>query len=811
MAMRLGTFVRSAANDLGIGKIRSESQIASVIDYFVGPGIPPRTESVPAHSVRSAELDCETRVYWNPDDGVRWRAGRAIAIHGDGYVVRFPNSQQPDIVRESELFTRCDLRLPDPSKFLAARISETPYWQQRRARFVRALVEQRRTCAGLTALLSAGIDLESHQIEVVRRVLQDSVQRYLLADEVGLGKTIEAGVIVRQYVLDNPADHSVLFLVPPHLVRQWEAELQNRFRLGPLLGDTIHVVSHGADLGVYGPVGFVVVDEAHQVAHWVAAGHQERNWFDTLCRMVADPGIRLLLLSATPTLHSNEVGFQALLHLLDPVVYKEGDLAAFRVRLEQQERVAHLYHLFRPDEEGAYLENALDQLVESFPNDVRLAEMAKDLRPLLAYGTDAADPLREEQVRAVRSHVSEAYRLHRRLLRNRRADDRVGGLLPGREGLKLWSYEDPAMAHLAALLEEWRCAASVDAGGAATDYGRLLLIFAQALACDPEVLAGLIDLRIGGARDRPALLSANEVKQVLQVAVFDGEPSILGRLRDAALAVDPKRRLGELVTRLARQFANPNERLTRAVIFASYPTTADNVFAALLDRWPGRVLRHGQEGWQHFCSVPTFRALVCDATAEEGLNLHGPGTMLVHYDLPWSPSRVEQRIGRLDRYGVATKVRSAVLAAAREPYSLACAGYLDCGYRVFERSIAALQHMTASELETLYPTALGDGPDAVHAAAERLGGDEGLVEQALAEIQVLDQLDAVDVPLGHENFSEVLGEADIEQQTEWREAIDDWVTNALHFARRDQGGRDSGVWRYQFRRPAGEGGASTLM
>ena len=58
------------------------------------------------------------------------------------------------------------------------------------------------------------IDLEPHQVEVVRRVLQDPVQRYLLADEVGLGKTIEAGILIRQYVLDDPDRHQVVVLVP---------------------------------------------------------------------------------------------------------------------------------------------------------------------------------------------------------------------------------------------------------------------------------------------------------------------------------------------------------------------------------------------------------------------------------------------------------------------------------------------------------------------------------------------------------------------------------------------------------------------
>lgn len=67
----------------------------------------------------------------------------------------------------------------------------------------------------MSGLISSIIDLEKHQYEVVRRVLQDPVQRDLLADEVGLGKTIEAGELMRQYVLDDPDSHRILILAPP--------------------------------------------------------------------------------------------------------------------------------------------------------------------------------------------------------------------------------------------------------------------------------------------------------------------------------------------------------------------------------------------------------------------------------------------------------------------------------------------------------------------------------------------------------------------------------------------------------------------
>ncbi|HUR55810.1 MAG TPA: protein DpdE, partial [Gemmataceae bacterium] len=494
-----GQFVRSRANALGVGKLGKGTAKAAVVEYFVGPGLPPRVEKVPPESLSLATLDCETRIYQMLPDGVSWRAGRALVVNGNQYIVQFPNNRRPEFIPAVELFTRCDLPIPDPSAFLTARITETPLWQERRAKFIQATMEQRGACAGMTGLLSSCIDLEPHQIEVVRRVLQDPVQRYLLADEVGLGKTIEAGVVVRQYVLEQPNAHGVVVLVPRHLEKQWRAELTQRFGLGIFLDRTVLIVPHDAPkFDIPSATGLVVIDEAHQVARWVASpdGKQRRR-FETLSKLVTDPRLRLLLLSATPTLHSDEVGFQALLHLLDPVVYPLGDLAGFRTRLARHETVAQLYHLFRPDEEGSYLEGALDQFTSSFSSDARLKELAKELRPLLAYGADPDAPERADGVRAVRAHVSEAYRLHRRLLRNRRADERVEGLLPGRAGVTHWTYPEPA-GHPTALLEEWRTAAAATVPhDQAEEYGKVFVLFAEAAVCDAGALAAVVDTRLG--------------------------------------------------------------------------------------------------------------------------------------------------------------------------------------------------------------------------------------------------------------------------------------------------------------------------
>src|SRR5262249_38634955 len=128
--------------------------------------------------------------------------------------------------------------------------------------FVRSLVHQRAASRGMTGLVSARLSFYPHQVEVVRRVLQDPVQRYLLADEVGLGKTIEAGAILRQFLLDQSAGEA-LVLTPPLLMDQWEEELRSRFYLVP--GKRVRVRSC-EDPADWPDCRFVLIDEAQHIA-----------------------------------------------------------------------------------------------------------------------------------------------------------------------------------------------------------------------------------------------------------------------------------------------------------------------------------------------------------------------------------------------------------------------------------------------------------------------------------------------------------------------------------------------------------------
>jgi len=142
----------------------------------------------------------QTRVYHYNEMPGAWEIGRILDDQGNSQLVQFPNRVTKHL-KASGVFVRWARQIIDPTPFLANKINESPRFSDGRSALIRSQMNQRAASMGMSVLLTSAIELEAHQIEVVRRVLQDPVQRYLLADEVGLGKTIEAGILIRQRVL----------------------------------------------------------------------------------------------------------------------------------------------------------------------------------------------------------------------------------------------------------------------------------------------------------------------------------------------------------------------------------------------------------------------------------------------------------------------------------------------------------------------------------------------------------------------------------------------------------------------------------
>ena len=183
------------------------------------------------------------------------------------------------------------------------------------------------------------------------------------------------------------------------------------------------------------------------------------------------------------------------------------------------------------------------------------------------------------------------------------------------------------------------------------------------------------------------------------------------------------------------------------VVFASSPGVADRIAAELPDLVNMKVVRHREsdgEDWRRFQTESSERVLVCDREAEEGLNLQVRDAEMVHFDLPLDARRVEQRLGRLDRYGSGRSVRSVVLLPRSAAISEGVYRYFNEALQVFDRSVASLQYVLRKSHASLEAGMLHDGVDCIRSQSDMLGGDDGLLATELRRIQAQDDLDALE-------------------------------------------------------------------
>jgi ATP-dependent helicase HepA len=767
----LGAFVVLAARTaygLGIGKVVDLSGRTATVAYFDVPGDEPALQTrVPVGEVRVVSLPEQTRVFRLDEDTGRWQVGRIADGDGPMCLVAFPNKVTVNVPRE-ELQVRWRKPIADPIEFLIRHVTETPLFATARSKFVRAVTTQRGACRGIGALLSSAVQLADYQFNVVRKVLQDPVQRYLLADEVGLGKTVEAGLLIRQYTLDV-ADAQILLIVPPSLVTQWRQELIHRFGLRDWLDDHLWIIPSDDPNGInerIQSVGMVVVDEAHHLSR--KTGKSAHPLYELL-RKHALSVPRLLLLSGTPVLADTE-GFLRILHLLDPVVFPLDDLAGFERRVNSRQLVAEIAASLQPENVLA-MENDLDRLRDRFGDDPALMKRVDALRPIVQSLPEEDDEDFLSALGDLRAHLSETYKLHRRVLRNRRKA--VPWATPQRKGLQTLGYASHWQSERHRMIEDLRVHL-VNANDAPVAAWPLFSSAVHAGSSE-SLEKALVALGICDTRARVLAQRADELKRC---ADETGERDQVTHAAIRACLSTPG---------------------VQVVVFCDEACTADRLTASLSAalREIGEVLRHdcvandkdldGEEegeAWRRFLSEPDrCRVLVCDARAEEGLNLHGGHKVAFHYDLPPAPNRIEQRLGRLDRFGVGNAVRSLAPVCRDDAAEVAWVECLAEGLQVFNVSIASLQYLVEGTLKTAVEDWCSEGVSGLHRWRDKLAGSNGWVARERRRIDQQDSLDAMGDPQSEE-FAHL---EDVDSQwRDWRSAFDGFAVNALLFDSRQE-------------------------
>jgi SNF2 family DNA or RNA helicase len=427
-----------------------------------------------------------------------------------------------------------------------------------------------------------GIEHLPHQIETVRRVLRQFRGRVLLADEVGLGKTIEACLLLREYLLRGLAKR-VLVLVPANLVPQWAEELDSKFHLPFAIAEprsagkaefwagtdrvlvslSLAKSKRCAELVAAQPWDLVVVDEAHHCRNRATRSFQLVN---SLRRRFC------FLLSATPV-QNDLVELYNLLTLLEPGHLRTE--ADFKRRFVKRGN----------------------------PRDPRNREALREL-------------LSQVMVRNTRSlvHIDLPPRYAQTLV-----------VEPGAEEAACYRQLDTYL--------RWRLPRTAASDTADTD---------EVDSTTGPLTRMQVNTLLLAAGSHPAALAGS----FRRIAGEDPQAApLLARL--AGIGASAKeRRLVELLR------SRPDGK---ALVFATFRDTVDRLDAVLTEAGISHTVFHGGiDAAAKRQAVLDFRdrsqVLLATEAGGEGHNLQFCDT-LVNFDLPWNPMRIEQRIGRIHRYG----------------------------------------------------------------------------------------------------------------------------------------------------------------
>lgn len=528
------------------------------------------------------------------------------------------------------------------------------------------LLEQALGPDALLAVQPGRLRIEPYQLVPVLRALRAGRVRLLLADGVGLGKTIQAGLILTELMARRIA-HRILIVSPAGpLLDQWRTEMRERFGLRLDVADRARLeeIRRATELGAnpfdamplaLASIDFlkqervldqlerssydvVVIDEAHHCTDLGTAGDREDSQRRRLASVLARRSDALLLLTATPH-DGNDRSFASLCELLDPsLVDGRGSLRGDSYRAFVVRRLKHHVRDAKTGQPRFRERTVIPRPVTPEPRRFgAFLDLQRGLLEMLAPELRRA--FRARRYSDVLSFISLLKRSVSTVAACRATLDAVASRFEGllREGAE---NQDDRRQRLKTLREFRR---KLERFGTATAEEE-----AEAHDLETEDIAQqLVDMERelrAGTRSIGRLASVVDALSELQ------------SLAEQALPDDPK--VAQLIAEI--RGIRSGEPRANVLVYTEYTDSQDAVAAGLraLGAEFGEILTlSGDDNEARRTQVTErFRSqeglvLVSTDTAAEGLNLHQRCHHLIHLELPFNPNRLEQRNGRIDRYG----------------------------------------------------------------------------------------------------------------------------------------------------------------
>lgn len=636
---------------------------------------------------------------------------------------------------------------------------QNPSWKFPRDRLIENYRELQNATFGVEELVSTRLMLLTHQAEVVSRVLADTTCRYILADEVGLGKTMEACVILKGLRRRDPLLRT-LIIVPATLARQWHNELNAKFWLDfPIVNSTQQFQTDLSPLGcivcaeeianseiLWSAMrmqkwDLLIVDEAHHL-------HKSPELYQRVHQLssVID---RILILSATP-IQRYAQEYLSLLSLMNPRRYDIQNMASFEELLQAQAKIRRRVALLgrtltEEDFDAEEFVDEMDRMWMGLKQDTFLMDLINKVDDEEMRQGDSLTAAKE-----VLAYVSENYQIERRVIRNRRAH--ITAPMPKRDLDASWTYvPDIAEAEVLEELYAYINAYSKTFSNhpLVTEYCR---IWMYASASSPHALLDILESRIAYVTTLTESVPPHISKQLLVPAaprleaqridrILEYAPPLQGELSHflEPLLVLVERWLDQTEQALSeslqhsRQSPQPTtHRLvnvlnalhktisanssTKVIVFSGWLQTLEALLPHLERRYGRNTIAEFTCGWDdeqlqinadNFQSVPHCRILLCDELGGEGRNFQ-IADQIIHIDLPWTPALLEQRIGRVDRLGRSGIVRSIIPYAQDWPEEDLFHIWQDA-FQLFTRSMSGMEIVLEGVQEELL-AAIKDNP-----------------------------------------------------------------------------------------------------
>lgn len=559
---------------------------------------------------------------------------------------------------------------------------------------------------GFKELAGCKIYLKAFQLNTIMQCLQSECCRYMLADEVGLGKTIEACSVLKIY-LSNNAEKQVLITVPRALIAQWKTELL--FKFGLLEGNDengnliklLPVESLSRDDCVV-DWDFVIVDEVHN--------YLDRKSRYGFIHAISRHSENIILLSATP-IQQRQEEYLDLLRLILPNKYDDMSIEKFSELVGKQNRISRLtYSLL--DEIDSFKNELLPEIETDNPHEDE--DVQEELEVIEENLNDLADEIDDEKlyklvsdvdtlkedfglydIQVIISYICDNFQLERNIIRGRRA---VLGVYPKNEDGEFAErtiqeltyeiseeknyYENEAYRQL----KEWIL--SQEGNLEDSNVKDIIQPLMEAFFSSPWAYeARLKELKDKYAIPLEVIDTASRWLEEEEIAinnladVMDDIESHPSRLVNMINHIDQEL-FGEKIVVFTDQIET----------FNAYYKVFKDVFGDEVTGFSESINRDQAEiNIYRFQSDSNCKMLICDKSGGEGRNLQ-IADYVIHLDLPWNINTIEQRIGRLDRMGrnVKNPVTSVVIHSV-DSYEEQLFKFWNDGLNVFCQSLSGLE------------------------------------------------------------------------------------------------------------------------